>query len=432
MSEPFKIEYNMIPIRACLTSTHYCVVFDHGVTLYTLQTESQQNDSSTRIGIFETAPNIHGLCSLGRKKLVLPGRSKGQIQIIDLKTQRISILPAHESAIRMFSMNKDESVLATAGEKGTLIKLWSTDQEASIMQFRRALDQASIFSIAFSPSGEQMAVTSDKSTIHIFDMPWRQERAADHAEARPESRSSKRHSYSAAPSVARDIPSPVGSTNVAKGYGASPPTPGRYGVSPSSMGKYKLGISPSERISTSPSDYSGLGQQGWPDMPAKHQRASSRRSYITSTGVQDASGDTEKSSKRQSHKYGNLGNLPLAPRFFKDTYSTMNCKFEMGDEPQPQQRSSKGKERLVLDDETASVTTVRTTATASREKENPWWPHGRPPKGQIAWIDDETLVVIGAGRDARWEMFVLGVDQKGQRGIERRGWKRYMEDEGVD
>jgi hypothetical protein len=435
-SEPFKIEYNMIPLRACLASTHYCVVFELGVTLYKLDPQSHQNNNTSRVGNFDTAPNKHALCQLGQKKLVIPGRSKGQIQIVDLATKRISILPAHESAIRMFAMNKDESVLATAGDKGTLIKLWSTDQEASIMQFRRGLEHASIFSIAFSPSGDQMAVTSDKSTIHIFDMPWRQEQSADSTQARPDSRGAKRISFNPVPSAARDMPSPLSSSPRSRTYGASPPTPIKYGVSPSSVGKYKLGTSPSERISTSPSDISGYGDQGmaqgWPEMPSKHTRTASRRSVTTTGGMSDVAAETEKPTKRLSQKYGNLGNLPLAPRFFKDTYSSMNCKFEMGDEPTRRRESSKGKDKAGVDDDTASVTTVRTTATASREKENPWWPQGRPPKGKIAWVDDESLVVIGAGRDARWENFVLGVDQNGQRGIERRGWRRYLEDEGVD
>jgi hypothetical protein len=148
--------------------------------------------------------------------------------------------------------------------------------------------------------------------------------------------------------------------------------------------------------------------------------------------MSDVTAEPDPTSKRTSQKYGNLGNLPLAPRFLKDTYSAMSCKFEIGNEPTRRRQISKGKERSTADDETASVSTVRTTATASREKENPWWPYGIPPKGKIAWINDESLVVVGAGRDARWEKFVLGVDQHGQRGIERRGWKRYMEDEGVD
>ena len=415
---------------------HFCVIFERGVMLYKLDAESHKNGTQHRLGVYETATNKFGLCSLGNKKMVIPGRSKGQIQIVDLRTQRISILPAHESNIRMFAMDKDESVLATAGDKGTLIKLWSTDQEASLTQFRRGLEQASIFSIAFSPSGEQMAVTSDKSTIHVFDMPWRQDQAPERAEARPESRNSKRLSHGGTQSAARDIALSLSSSPITRAYGASPPTSGKYGVSPSSGGKYKLGASPSDRMSTSPSDLSGIGQhgmaQGWPDMPMRRQKSGSRRSYSTSIGNTDTSEDTERSTKRQSLKYGNLGNLPLAPRFFKDTYSVMSCKFEIGDEPTRDRQMSKGKERAPIDDDTASVTTVRTTATASREKDNPWWPNGRPPKGRIAWIDDETLVVIGAGRDARWEKFVLGVDQKGHRGIERRGWKRYMDDEGID
>jgi hypothetical protein len=403
--------------------------------LYEFDPQSQKNDSTKRVGIFETASNKFGLCVLGRNKLVIPGRSKGQIQVVDLPSKRISILPAHESSIRMFAMNQDETVLATASDKGTLIRLWSTEQEAAMTQFRRGLEQANIFSIAFSPLGDQMAVTSDKGTIHIFDMPWKEEQASEEPAARAEFRSSKRLSYPINITAAREIPSSLNSSPVSPTYGASPPTPGKYGVSPSSPGKYKLGTSPSERVSIAPTDISGLTQhgmaQGWPDMPG-NKRPPSRRSHITSGGLSDATLETGTSTKRTSQKYGSLGNIPLAPRFFKDTYSTMSCKFEMGNEPTRRRQTSKGKERSSADDDTASVTTVMTTATVNREKENPWWPQGRPPKGKIAWIDDNTLVVVGAGRDARWERFVLGIDQSGQRGIERRGWKRYMEDEGVD
>ena len=40
-----------------------------------------------------------------------------------------------------------------------------------IAELRRGLDHATIFSIAISPSSRRLAVTSDKSTIHIFDLP---------------------------------------------------------------------------------------------------------------------------------------------------------------------------------------------------------------------------------------------------------------------
>ncbi|KIW04503.1 uncharacterized protein PV09_04259 [Verruconis gallopava] len=428
-TEPFKIEYNMIPIRACLTDSYYCTVFESGVVLYELDAHAHNNTAERRVGIYETAPNCFGLCQLGSRKLVMPGRSKGQIQIVDLATKAISILPAHESPIRMFTMNREESILATAGEKGTLIKLWSTEQEAFLMQFRRGLEQAQIFSIAFSPSGDQMAVTSDKSTIHVFEMPWREQSAGDEVSYRPDSHAGKRLSYPYGGGNVRDIPSPL-SSSPGGAYGGSPPTPGKHAGSPSSATKVKFSTSSSER---EPTEFLGPGTvQGWPEMPPKHQRTASRWSYATPGGVTDSSTDTDTPPRRQAQKYGNLGSLPLAPRFLKDTYSTMSCKFEMGNEPTRRRQGSKDKERAGGQDETASVTTVRTATTFSRQKENPWWPQGRPPKGKIAWIDDESLVVVSAGRDARWEKFVLGIDHNGQRGIERRGWKQYLEDEGVD
>jgi len=38
----------------------------------------------------------------------------------------------------------------------------------------------------------------------------------------------------------------------------------------------------------------------------------------------------------------------------------------------------------------------------------------------------------GGRRVARWEVFVGGYDRAGKRGVERRGWRRILEDEGVD
>jgi hypothetical protein len=92
-------------------------------------------------------------------------------------------------------------------------------------------------------------------------------------------------------------------------------------------------------------------------------------------------------------------------------------------------------EDRVGSDAASSVSSIRSGSTVRASdavKPSAWWPGGRPPKGKIAWIDEENLVVVGAGADARWECFVIGVDQKGNRGVERRGWRSILEDEGVD
>jgi WD repeat-containing protein 45 len=53
-------------------------------------------------------------------------------------------------------------------------------------------------------------------------------------------------------------------------------------------------------------------------------------------------------------------------------------------------------------------------------------PGGRPPKGVVGWLSDDSLAVIGAGRDGRWEKFVLVEGDDGKRICVRQGWKRYL------
>ena len=52
-------------------------------------------------------------------------------------------------------------------------------------------------------------------------------------------------------------------------------------------------------------------------------------------------------------------------------------------------------------------------------------------KGLIGWIDDATLLVVGTGKDGRWERFRIGEssgpgDEAVQRSVWRDGWKRYL------
>ena len=49
--------------------------------------------------------------------------------------------------------------------------MFSTSNCARLVELRRGIDPATIFSLAFNPSGTMLACTSDKSTLHIFDVP---------------------------------------------------------------------------------------------------------------------------------------------------------------------------------------------------------------------------------------------------------------------
>ena len=57
-----------------------------------------------------------GLACLGQDVIAFPGRSPGQVQLVELKTGNVSIIPAHSSPLRAMTLSPDGEVLATASE----------------------------------------------------------------------------------------------------------------------------------------------------------------------------------------------------------------------------------------------------------------------------------------------------------------------------
>ncbi|KAF4966752.1 hypothetical protein FZEAL_10620 [Fusarium zealandicum] len=243
--------------------------------------------------VYETADNLLGLCCLSDKKLAFPGRTAGQIQLVELRTGNVSIIPAHSSALKAIALSPDGELLASASEMGTLIRVYSTSNCARLAELRRGIDPATIFSLAFSPDGNMLACTSDKSTLHVFDVPH-------------------------------------------------------------------------------------------PRKPAMNRSQQ--------LGASSDTGDS-------AGKWGILSRIPLMPRVFSDVYSFTSAPFEAGDE-------------AMIGGIPFSEGTVLGTS--------------RPPKGVIGWIGEDSLVVVGAGHDARWEKFVIVDGEDGKRHCVREGWKRYL------
>jgi len=121
---------------------------------------------------YPTADNPYGLCCISDKLIAFPGRTRGQVQLVDLRTEDVTIILAHSSALRALAFSRDGALLATAGETGTLVRVWSTSTNARLVELRRGADSATIFSLGFSPGGRMLACTSDKGTLHIYDVPY--------------------------------------------------------------------------------------------------------------------------------------------------------------------------------------------------------------------------------------------------------------------
>ncbi|KAH0562783.1 Phosphatidylinositol 3,5-bisphosphate-binding protein [Trichoglossum hirsutum] len=301
------LEFRSPIYRVRLSRTRIVVTLCNSIHVYAFSSPPE------KLSVFETADNPFGLCCLGSRLLAFPGRTPGQVQLVEIGRGNVSIIPAHSAALRALDLSRDGEILATASETGTLIRIWSTTNCSRIAELRRGVDPAAIFSLAISPSNTLLATTSDKSTLHIFDLPH------PHNVSRPEATIANRQ---------------------------QPPTKG------------------------SP-----------------------------------ASGSTDEVN---SQKWGILGKIPLLPRVFSDVYSFTSAHFEIGDEgPLPGQSGR------------SSMLTAALSMGALG---------GRAPKGVVGWLTDDTLVVIGAGRDGRWEKFVLVEGEDRKRVCVRHGWRRYLGD----
>lgn len=189
--------------------------------------------------------------------------------------------------------------------QGTLVRTFSTGNCARTGELRRGVDQATVYSIAISPNSKLLAVTSDKSTLHIFDLPH--------------------------------------------------PLHGSRSDSPTGRSLRSL----------------------------------------------NGSASAESNDESNNQKWGLLGKIPLLPRVFSDIYSFASAHFETDDDS-------------------------KTSLGNSENVSIPGIAGGKPKKGVIGWGNDHTILVIGAGRDGRWEKFILGEGDDGKRRCIRQGWKRYL------
>lgn len=124
-------------------------------------------------GLFE----LSSYTTSERQLLCFPGHKIGSIQIIDLTDCEpgVSASPvyvnAHENEIACLTMNNQSTLLATASQKGTLIRVFDTTSPYrvfKIVELRRGADVATFYCLNFSKNSEFLCASSDKGTIHIF------------------------------------------------------------------------------------------------------------------------------------------------------------------------------------------------------------------------------------------------------------------------
>uniref|UniRef100_A0A5F8GBU1 WD repeat domain phosphoinositide-interacting protein 2 n=1 Tax=Monodelphis domestica TaxID=13616 RepID=A0A5F8GBU1_MONDO len=121
--------------------------------------------------IRETPPNPAGLCALSINNdncyLAYPGSATiGEVQVFDtIHLRAANMIPAHDSPLAALAFDASGTKLATASEKGTVVRVFSIPEGQRLFEFQRG-----ICSLAFNMYGMFLSASSNTETVHIFKL----------------------------------------------------------------------------------------------------------------------------------------------------------------------------------------------------------------------------------------------------------------------
>ncbi|KAM0791652.1 autophagy protein [Microbotryomycetes sp. NB124-2] len=145
----------------------------------------------------ETSPNPNAICALAPSSensyLVYPSplpspatpftaappaahpsasnHSTGDVLLFDAVSLSVTnIIQAHKSGLAHVALNSTGTLLATASDKGTVIRVFSLPNGDKVHEFRRGSYPAKIYSIAFNAVSTLLCVSSDTETVHVFKL----------------------------------------------------------------------------------------------------------------------------------------------------------------------------------------------------------------------------------------------------------------------
>ncbi|KAH8406873.1 hypothetical protein KR222_009638 [Zaprionus bogoriensis] len=125
--------------------------------------------------IRDTPCNPQGLCALSSSSehcyLAYPGSvTSGEVQIFDaINLHAKTMIPAHDTPLAALAFSPSGTEIATASERGTVIRVFSSQDGSRLFELRRGLKRCvSIVSLSFSTCAEYLVSSSNTETVHIF------------------------------------------------------------------------------------------------------------------------------------------------------------------------------------------------------------------------------------------------------------------------
>ncbi|CAG5898534.1 unnamed protein product [Menidia menidia] len=127
--------------------------------------------------LLNTPPNPSGLCALSishsNSYLAYPGSATiGEIIVYDANSLNpVTMIPAHDSPLAALAFNVSATKLASASERGTVIRVFSVPEGQRLFEFRRGMKRyVNISSLSFSPDCQFLCASSNTETVHIFKL----------------------------------------------------------------------------------------------------------------------------------------------------------------------------------------------------------------------------------------------------------------------
>ncbi|GAA5878309.1 hypothetical protein JCM3774_001982 [Rhodotorula dairenensis] len=137
----------------------------------------------------ETSPNPNAICALAPSSdnsylaypsplpspatpfSTAPSSQTGDVLLFDAASLSVTnIVQAHKSPVAFVALNSTGTLLATASDKGTVIRVFSVPNGDRLHEFRRGSYPAKIYSISFNAASTLLCVSSDTETVHIFKL----------------------------------------------------------------------------------------------------------------------------------------------------------------------------------------------------------------------------------------------------------------------
>lgn len=103
-----------------------------------------------------------------RRIIAFPDQKMGQVKLRDIDRERSRKIQAHKHPVQCIGMDYQGKYLASSSSKGTIIRIFRTDDLSCIQELRRGMDNATILSLNFSLTAELLGCSSDSGTVHVF------------------------------------------------------------------------------------------------------------------------------------------------------------------------------------------------------------------------------------------------------------------------